>query len=159
VYSWQTLCTIPNFSARPKASVPCLNTDQTGGKVRAWLLLSLAPSKVVNSATRHFKPPKKVQCIAGQANTLHTYLMITLFVVMSMSHTIPQLQSIFSRMMQLVGKTGGYPSTGPGTEDYSRRNENNPQQAACAEPRYYGTCSIPTDDEEEKRATEEQRVL
>lgn len=40
----------------------------------------------------------------------------------SMSHTIPQLQSIFSRMMQLVGKTGGFPSTGPGTEDYSWRN-------------------------------------
>jgi hypothetical protein len=56
-------------------------------------------------------------------------------------------------------KDGRFPSTGPGTEDYSRRNENNPQQAACAEPRYYGTCSIPTDDKEEEGGTEVRVVL
>jgi hypothetical protein len=52
----------------------------------------------------------------------------------NMSHTIPQLLSIFSRTIGIGRKTVGFLLRGRERKTI-HRERNNPQQAACAEPR------------------------
>jgi hypothetical protein len=55
-----------------------------------------------------------------------------------MSHTIPQLQSIFSRIIAIGRKDGRISIYGAGNGELSTEEiRDNSQQAACAEPRLF----------------------
>jgi hypothetical protein len=77
---------------------------------------------------QHHSPKQKLRCA-----TWHSVKLTCTNA--DMSHTIPQLLSIFSRTTGIGRKTVGFLLRGRERKTI-HRERNNPQQAACAEPRY-----------------------
>jgi hypothetical protein len=76
----------------------------------------------------------------------------------SMSHTIPQLQSIFSRINAIGRKTVGFLLRGRERKTFHRMEKPSASRLSGATI-ILVTCSIPTDDEEEEGGTGRARVL
>jgi hypothetical protein len=109
VHAW-CICHSSTTSTRRKARVRCSNFAER--KIRRRLsLLKTCPTK--RYACCHDGTKNDPREVFNAAHHFSCVLFSNAFdrahrMTMCMSHTIPQLQSIFSRMMQLVGKTGGF---------------------------------------------------